>query len=213
MTRSASGLVKPPRREPMRIVSRVHRPDPAKIEEILDLKALKDAPPVKEVRGAECLVPSALQVHPEKAKAPGKTAAPEVAPEILPTQFAVRPVGMDVPKPMIPMVRIETPKMEQTAISAPEFSVSMPAVAKTVVVPAAADVSAPMVGTFRLDARRKAEDVKFVPAEKVYEKVDEKVVAEEKAAVKGLMDVDKAADLQKFVNVTMTAAESEGWRY
>ena len=213
MTRSASGLVKPPRREPMRIVSRVHRPDPAKIEEILDLKALKDAPPVKEVRGAECLVPSALQVHPEKAKAPGKTAAPEVAPEILPTQFAVRPVGMDVPKPMIPMVRIETPKMEQTAIAAPEFSVSMPAVAKTVVVPAAADVSAPMVGTFRLDARRKAEDVKFVPAEKVYEKVDEKVVAEEKAAVKGLMDVDKAVDLQKFVNVTMTAAESEGWRY
>ena len=212
MTRSASGFVKPPRHEPMRVVSHVHRPDPAKIEEILDLKALKDAPPVKGVRSAECIVPSALQVHPEKTKATEKTLTPPVAPEVAAAKFEIRPVGLDVPKPMVPMTKIETPKMTEAPVAAPEFSVAVPAAAK-VVLPAVSDVAAPSISVMRMDAGRTAPGVNFTPTSVVYEKVDEKVVAEEKAAVKSLMDADRAVDLQKFVNVTMTASESEGWRY
>ena len=211
MTRSASGLVKPPRREPMRVVNRVPRPDPSKIEEILDLKALKDAPAAKGVPSAECLVPSALQVHPEKAKVPEKTVTPEAAPEISPAKFEARPVGF-APSPIVPRTRIETPEMRQTPVAAPEFSVAVPVAAK-VAAPKMPDALAPTVGAIRLTTGRDIGNVRFTPAEKVYEKVDERIVAEEKAAVKGLMNADKVADLTKFVNVTMTAAEADGWRY
>ena len=213
MTRAGAGIAKPSRREPMRIVTRVQRPDPAKIAEILDLKAVKDAPAMREVRSAECLVPSALQVHPEKTKAPEKTVAPKIEPEGAAAKFEIRPVGLDARPQVVPMTKIETPSMKSTPVAVPEFTVSMPTVAKAVDLPKVPSVAAPSVGASRLDMRRETGDVKFTPAEKVYEKIDEKVVAEEKEAVRGLVNAPEAADLQKFVNVTMTAAEADGWRY
>ena len=216
MTRSGSGIVKPSRREPMRVVTRVQRPDPAKIAEILDLKAVKDAPPVREERkvlSAECLVPSALQVHPGKTKAPEKMVVPEIEPEGAAAKFEVRPVGLEAKPQVVPMTKIETPSMKSTPVAVPEFTVSVPTVAKTVGLPKAPSVAAPSVGVSRLDVGRKTAAMQFAPAEKVYEKIDEKVVAEEKEAVRGLVNAPGAADLQKFVNVTMTAAEADGWRY
>jgi len=55
--------------------------------------------------------------------------------------------------------------------------------------------------------------VDFTPAKEIYEKVDERIVAEEKAAIRDLVDQEDAADLQSFVNLTMTSAEKDGWRY
>ena len=55
--------------------------------------------------------------------------------------------------------------------------------------------------------------MKFVPSEEVYEKVDEKVVAEEKAAVKELVSSDAAEELVKFVNPVMTSQIRDGWTY
>ena len=215
MTRSASGIVKPPRREPMRVVNRVQRPDPAKIEEILDLKAVKDAPPAVEAgaapRSAE-LVPSTAEVE-RKLEAPQLRIGESRPPEIAAAKFEIRPVGLDARPQVMPMTKIETPSMKRTPVAAPEFTVGMPAVARTVTAPVAPAVAAPSAGAPRLDVGRKTDDVKFTPAEKVYEKVDEKIVAEEKKAVRDLMNDDRSADLRKFVNVTMTAAESGGWRY
>ena len=216
MTRSATGIAKPPHREPMRIVNHVRRSDPAKIEEILDLKAVKDAPPVREERkvpGAECLVPGVPQANPKNVESPEKAVTERVAPEIAPVKFEVRPVGLDVPKPAEPMVRIETPKMTRPPVAAPEFAVSVPTVAKNIDLPKIPSVAAPSAGTVRLDMRRGTEGLRFTPAEKVYEKIDEQVVAAEKAAVRGLVNAPEAADLVKFVNVTMTSAEADGWRY
>ena len=215
MTRSASGLVKPLRREPMRVVNRAQRPDPVKIEEILDLKALKDAPPAVEAgvapRSAE-LVPNTSGVE-QKLEAPAVLIEESRPPEIAAAKFEIRPIGLDVRQQVVPMTKIETPSMKSTPVAAPEFTVSMPTVAKAVALPAAPTVATPPVAATRLNVGRKTEDVKFTPAEKVYEKVDEKIVAEEKAAVRNLMNDDRSADLRKFVNVTMTAAESGGWRY
>ena len=215
MTRSASGIAKPSRREPMRVVNRVHRPDPAKIEEILDLKAVKDAPPAVEAgaapRSAE-LVPNTAGVE-RKLEAPAVRIEESRPPEIAAAKFEIRPIGLDARPQVVPMTKIETPSMKSSPVAAPEFMVSMPTVAKAVAVPVAPSVSAPAVGATRLDVGRDIGNMEFTPAEKVYEKVDEKIVAEEKAAVKMLMDADRSADLRKFVNVTMTAAESGGWRY
>ena len=216
MTRSASGIARPPHREPMRIVNRVRRPDPAKIEEILDLEPVKDAPPVREERkvpGAECLVPGVPQANPKNVESPEKAVSEQVAPEIAPAKFDVRPVGLDASKPAVPMARIETPKMTRPPVAAPEFAVSVPAIARNVDLPKVPSVAAPSAGAVKLDVSRETEGVKFTPAEKVYEKVDEQVVAAEKAAVRGLVNAPEAADLVKFVNVTMTRAEADGWQY
>ena len=215
MTRSASGLVKPPHREPMRIVNRVQRPDPAKIEEILDLKAVKDAPAAVEsgiAPRAETPLPNTAVVE-KRLEAPQLRIEESRPPEIAAAKFEIRPVGLDAKPRVVPMTKIETPSMKSSPVTAPEFAVSMPTVAKTVVAPAAPTVAAPPVAVARLDVGRDIGNVRFTPAEKVYEKVDERIVAEEKSAVRGLMDADKAADLQKFVNVTMTALESGDWRY
>ena len=215
MTRAGSGIAKPPRREPMRVVNRVQRPDPAKIAEILDLKAVKDAPPAVEAGvapRAEAQLPNPVAVE-KKLEAPKLRIEEARPPEVAAAKFEIRPVGLDARPQAVPMTKIETPKMTRAPVAAPAFTVSMPTVARTVDLPKVPRVAAPLVGAPRLDARRETKDLEFTPAEMVYEKVDEKVVAEEKAAVRGLMNADRLADLQKFVNVTMTASEAEGWRY
>ena len=215
MTRSGSGVAKPSRREPMRVVNRVQRPDPAKIEEILDLKAVKDAPPVVEEKLAPCadeLAPNTAEVE-RKLEAPAARIEESARPPELSAKFEIRPVGLDARPQVVPMTKIETPSMPGAPVSAPDFAVSVPTVARTISAPAAPKVSAPPIAAPRLDVGQKTVPTAFTPAATVYEKVDEKVVAEEKEAVKGLMDVDKSADLRKFVNVTMTATEAEGWRY
>ena len=213
MTRPASGIAKPPHREPMRIVNRAQRPDPAKIEEILDLEPVKDAPAVEEARSVEREVPSAPQIHPEQAKVPEIAPENPVVPEIAPVRFDVRPVGLDASKPAESATRIETPKMTRPPVAAPEFAVSAPKVARSVDLPGVPSVTAPSAGVARMDVRRETEGVKFTPAEKVYEKIDEQVVAAEKKAVRVLVNAPEPADLVRFVNVTMTGAEAGGWRY
>ena len=215
MTRSASGLVRTSRREPMRVVNCVVRPDPAKIEEILDLKAVKDAPPVAEdkslpgVTGHE----AGSEATPRAPEAPKVRIAESIRPPEPVAKFEVRPVGLDAALAVKPMTKIETPALSSAPAAVPDFSVSVPTVAKNIVVPAVPSVSGAMAAAPRLVVGHKAPSPAFKPATVVYEKVDEKVVAEERAAVKNLMNVDKAADLVKFVNVTMTASAAGGWRY
>ena len=215
MTSSSSGIAKPSRRAPMRIVNRTQRPDPAKIAEILDLKAVKDAPPAVEsgvAPRAEAPLPNTAAVE-KKLEAPKLRIEESRPPEVAAAKFEIRPVGLDARPQVVPMTKIETPSMKSTPVAAPEFTVSMPTVAKTVAAPVAPKVSAPPVAAPRLDVGEKVAPAAFTPAATVYEKVDEKVVAEEKEAVRGLMNTDKPAELQKFVNVTMSAAEAGGWRY
>ena len=215
MTRSGAGIGRPSRREPMRVVNHMERPAPAKIAEILDLKAVKDAPPAVEsdvAPRAEVPLPNTAAVE-KKLEAPKLRIEEARPPEVAAAKFEIRPVGLDARPQVVPMTKIETPSMKSTPLAAPEFTVSMPTVAKAVAAPAAPKVSALPVAAPRLDAGQKVAPTAFTPPATVYEKVDEKVVAEEKAAVRVLMNMDKAADLQKFVNVTMTAAEAGGWRY
>ena len=214
MTRA--GVAKTVRREPMRVTDRAPRPSPAKIEEIMDLKAVKDAPPARDMAGTP--LPSAdsmeTPVAEKKVEAPRIEAeAPSAPDEIAVTKFATRPPSA-TPRPPMPMTRIETPRMKETP-AAPEFSVLVPSAAKEIAAPSLASLAAPApAGADRLGvAEREAEAVNFTPASAVYEKVDAAVVAEEKAAVRNLVNAPETADLQKFVNLTMTSSEADGWRY
>ena len=210
-----ANVAKTVRREPMRVTNRAPRPSPAKIEEIMDLKAVKDAPPARDLAGTP--LPSAdnmkTPVAEKKVEPPRIEAeAPSAPSEIAVTKFETRPPSA-TPRPPTPMTRIETPRIKE-APAAPEFSVLIPSAAKEITAPSLAPLAAPApTGAGRLGIERGAETVNFTPASAVYEKVDAAVVAAEKAAVRSLVNASAAADLQKFVNLTMTSSEADGWRY
>ena len=200
------------RTAPMRVTRAAPRPDPVKIEEILDLKALKDAP-------AAAADPSAPRAAaPSAPKAALETPAPELskasAPEAPKPLFDIKPVGqVPVAPAAVPLTRIETPQVTAFA-AAPTFSVAVPKAVKDVApaVPAA-DV-APGTGPARMTrGESDVAPVAFKPAAEVFEKVDEKVVAEEKSAVRELVDSEQAENLVKFVNLTMTSTTDGAWRY
>ena len=128
MARAGSGLAKPSRREPMRVVNRVERPDPAKIAEILDLEALKDAPPAVEADvapRAESPLPNTAAVE-KKLEAPKLRIEEMRPPEIAAAKFEIRPVGLDAKPQVVPMTKIETPSMKGAPVAAPEFAVNVP---------------------------------------------------------------------------------------
>ena len=217
LARPGTEITKPARRGPMHLVERAELPDPAKIDEILDLDALKDAPPI----AAEISLPRVEGLVPNTSEVDKRLGAPEAriaevvrAPEVATAKFEERTLEQES-LPQVPLItRIETPSMAAgPSAPAPEFTAVVPSVAKTVDLPVAPTAVAPLADVPRLDVRRETVEASFTPAATVYEKVDEKIVSEEEAAVRQLMNADQSADLHKFVNVTMTSAEAGGWRY
>jgi hypothetical protein len=53
----------------------------------------------------------------------------------------------------------------------------------------------------------------FTPSREVFEKVDERIVEQEKAAVRELVDAPDAEELSKFVNLAVVSASADGWTY
>ena len=191
----------------------------------MDLKAAKDAPAARpDLSVPQAALPSAPKSAVELPEPELPQEATPVTPQAV---FDAKPVGLEkpvAPVAPIPMTKIETPKVEAAALSAPDFSIRVPAVVKEVKPPVS--VAVPGVdsksvflpaqvaksdedGEEKDDAARAA----YTPAAEIYEKVDERIVAEEKAAVRELVDAADAADLVKFVNLTMTSAVSGQWRY
>ena len=203
------------RRAPMRMTKSVTRPDPVKIDKVLDEAALKDAPPVREAAGApRAPEPSAadFKVEIPRLEVPlPETAAAEAAPVL-----DARPVGGEVTsEPPPPVLRVETPKATPAAETAPAFAAVVPKASapSALARPLAAKADPGEVFLPARLTRERGPKATFTPASEVYAKVDEKVVAEEKAAVRSLIDVEDVTDMEKFVNVTMAAAEEGGWRY
>ena len=62
-------------------------------------------------------------------------------------------------------------------------------------------------------AEKKVSGSGYVPATEVLPSVDEKIVEQEKAAVRDLLDVSEAAGLENVVGVSATSAQSGDWVY
>ena len=224
MTRVAAGVTRLAARAPMRVTKEAPRPEPVKIDAVEDLAALKDAPQAETAEAAVPLpseapdpLPSALVAAPDAPPAPpAETPAPV---------FDAEPIREDA------LVSAEIPRLPISVPSAPPAP-SAPALAPPpAALPQDGASAAPLlrltpsVGTdpdsaflpTRLataaPAADKAPAPPFVPAEEVYEKVDEKVVEEEKAAVKALVESDGAEDLPKFVHTALTRQDDGGWTY
>jgi len=127
-----------------------------------------------------------------------------------------------LPKPSaataIPSVEMALPK-PGTALVAPDFGVgggSLVGTAPQVDIPMptfgepkqlqAAAAPLPVMGV-------ETPPPTFKPAEEVYEKVEEKVVEQEKAAVRDLLSAGTSIDLKPFVNAQVVATTSGAWTY
>ena len=211
--------LKPPekrtmRAEPMRVTKSVSRPDPVKIDAVADVKAKKDAPAAKESAGA----PAAAMPLAEDVRVDVPDAATPVlkAPDVeMKTVFDTHPIGLEAKgAAAISLTRIETPTVSAVS-KLPEFSVTMPQTAvrprPAAVQSAGSDPSSVFLPEKMTRAR--APKVDYKPIEQILEKVDERVVSEEKAAVRDLVEREDAADLVRFVNLAMTSTTVGGWRY
>lgn len=227
MTHVVSDSVRKAHSAPMRVAREVDRANPLAVEAFEDLQPVKDAPaadlaiPVSEAvaDAGQAVTPS---VAPPTTVVETALPPPPSAPvfEVSPIKLAAKPAAA------MPISKIETPSASAMADSAPAFSLAVEV--SPVVVPEASAASAAAakdvasaVGEPEVALRpgkierpeALATAVKFVPSEEVYEKVDEKVVAEEKAAVKELVSSDAAEELVKFVNPVMTSQTKGGWTY
>ena len=227
MTYIATGVASPTRQHgPMRVVKRNRMPDPVRIEALRDVDARRGAPVAKSAANLRMEDGNAIAVKtPETERLfHDVSSRPSEA-----TVFDARPISLKGPKvsATLPMKAIEMPVMKDAAIPMPDFGKTdvvrtlpranpvLPAVGKdasSVFLPSQI-MRSPLpnpVMSPRAEPKRVAS---FKPAQEVFKEVDEKVVQEEKAAVRRLVDVEKPVELEKFVNVTLTSESSGKWTY
>lgn len=218
MTHVAGGTARPTARAPMRVTKATARPEPARIEAFDDQAAAREAP---RAETPAALAPQATEmpdVTPAAVAAATASEPPAPKVETAAPVFDAAPVRLEsVVSAKIPQARIETP----TAAALPAFAAPPPTTERT-----ASPLLrlTPSVGTDPDSAflptqlacvapPPEAPLRAFEPAQEVYEKVDEQVVAAEKAAVKALVESDRAADLPSFVHTVLTRQTDGDWTY
>ena len=220
MTHVDRSSLRSPHREAMRVSDYEEIEDPVRIERIKDIMSAKEAPEAEADEpvgpATEQLPDSAAQHWDGDVPAP---AAPELSSVPVPAEkFEASPLELSesaAPDPL-PVAEFSVPKSR--ALTAPDFApgavFTMPASfgvpdAKIAVPTFAAD---PVERT-SIAADKKPSAPKFVPSQEVYDRVDEKIVEQEKDAIRELMKVDEAAPLEKFVNLSASRFEDAQWTY
>lgn len=218
MTHVAGGTARQTARAPMRVTKATVRPEPARVEAFDDQAAAREAP---RAETPAALAPQAAEmpdVTPAAVAAAiaSEPSAPKV--ETAAPVFDASPVRLEsVVSAKIPQARIETPTVSAVpTLVAPQPKAEMAATPLLRLTPSVGtDPDSAFLPTQLARAVPPAETMPraFEPAEEVYEKVDEQVVAAEKAAVKALVESDQAADLPKFVHTALTRQADGDWTY
>ena len=216
MTRVADGYERKERRT-MRVTKASAKPE-KEIKKVLeDLAPLKDAPKVenaaKEVRGAE--LKSAALSMPEL----GKVVAPSTPPSDLklsvnkpvfeakavaavdntlkpltPEKKTLSPIKEPSISPIVP--KIERSLGEVASFKPPEIAISAPQLEKAERLPSPIDTAQ-----------------SFTPSMEVYDRVDERIIAGEKAAVSALLNQENYLALENLVDVKSESEEEGEWKY
>ena len=207
-------------REAMRVGDYKEIEDPVRIERIKDIMSVKEAP---EAEANEPVGPATDQL-PDSAKQHWEgdvpaPAAPELSSVPVPAEkFEASPLRLDESAAPDPLPAAEFSVPQSRALTAPELApgavFAMPATfgvpEAKIAVPTFA--AAPVERT-ALVAEKKPAAPEFVPSQEVYDRVDEKIIEQEKDAVRELMKVDDATPLEKFVNLSASRSEDAQWTY
>ncbi len=204
-------------RAPMVVRDAVPPPESVRIEALRDVDAAKAAPaaesdevvpvaPAFSAPGAEAA---------DAAPAPSAEVAPTVDPKVEVAPFMSEKIHVDAPSSFTTPIARSEPRA--VAVSAPAPAGPSPKVSPDVEIPmftapAYVPEAKGSVESVSLPAKE-AEGEAFEPAREVMPEVDEKVVESEKAAVRRMLDVRDAAELDKFVNVVATSANQGDWTY
>lgn len=211
------------RREAMRVSRSEAKPNPVQIYDLDDVEAKREAPT------AESSIDS-ITISPVENVSDVVAEIKNPAPEILseseaepivedPTVFEANVIKLDdVVSGKIAAMPIDTPTIVEqgaTIQSAPDSGAIKPEIPDfnpdTFFPP---EVAFEEKVTDRFESAPETKSIsEFVPSEKVYEEVDEKVVEAEKEAIRELMNVDDANDLWPMLNVSMTKQLFEGYIY
>ena len=224
MTTVAAGAARIARRGPMSVSKAPVRPDPVKIDIIKDVAAEKSAP---EVAATVSSVPAADDGKPPAAaevKLP-EPAAPDVLSRIVPEDLSVQMPAAErdvsAPKEFVQMVSdsvaIANPGAADVFALSPVTDLpSAPAFdAPDFVAAGPVDGPASRIGAVARadDEKAKKDEKKFEPAPEVLPEVDEKVVEQEKAAVRELVDAEDANELANHVSTAIAAVKEGDWTY
>lgn len=225
MTHVVSGIERGQRRAPMRVTGELPRPQPVKIDAVEDVEASKSAP---EAEQSESVGAPALEGTGSGPSMPEALAAvADLAGNIKPKaeeayRFREEALKLDDRgSARIQVSEVETPFSGPVeGFSPPSGSQRMqtsplPAAAPVspVAVPSVPVIGSPVAELPREEVRDEVRSEPFTPAAEVFEKVDERIVEREKAAVRELVDAPDAVELEKFVNVTLSAFTEAGWTY
>ena len=207
-------------RETMRVSDYEEIEDPVRIERIKDIMSVKEAPEAEAnepVGPVTDQIPDSSEQHWDgDVPAP---AAPELSSVPVPAEkFEASPLELpesNAPDPL-PVAEFSVPKSR--ALTAPEL-----APGAVFAMPAAfgvpeAKITVPTFSTAPVErtalvAEKKPAAPEFVPSQEVYDRVDEKIIEQEKDAVRELMAVDEATPLEKFVNLSASRSEDAQWTY
>lgn len=203
-------------RDPMHMEKAIARERPTSLDEILDLKPLREAPRAKAaelpaVSNVSDQEADSVAVPVPTAEAPVALPEPDVVPKLEVVAMKTATAEAFVPVPS----QIETPKaglLVKTPVAPPP---TLPTVA------ASLDDRELTWGreslrpepVQKVSAQDRSEPSQaFVPAAEVFAEVDQKVVEAEKAAVRALVNSESARELSPFVTLAMsrfTAADGE----
>lgn len=225
MTHVDRSALKESHREAMRVEDYKPVEDPVAIERIKDIMSVRDAP---KAEAPDVPAPVTGDLPDNAARHfEGDVPAPEAPPsDSIPAPseaFDVKPIRLDEGFDPDPVPKVDYIPPASRALTAPEVASSsafaMPAsfgAPRVDVEPPAMPV-APVERASIAAADSPVAKVEATPAldtdREVYEKVDEKIVEKEKEAVRELMDVEDAAPLEKFVNLSALRAEEGDWTY
>lgn len=218
MTQVVPSSVRAVRREAMRVARHEPPPEAVKLEAVPDVDAPKDAP------AADQTVSRALESIVEDARlSPSVEVVEPVVPSEAPREeaaavFDVKPlsVAAETHPEALPLMHAEGPKAGVVA-DAPKDDKVIRSLALSpaldVKAPAVGAGDAPVLGPVRMETAGEKPESEFLPAEEVFEKVDEKVVEAEKQAVQELMNAVDALEVTPFVELKLLAAKEGEWTY
>ena len=219
-------------RGPMRMGERAKEAEMVHIDVMKDLEALKDSPdpetgaPLAMASGFDAseIAPAAsapvMDIAAFAVPVPAAEAAPEFSERFTiqegvdPAITPIAPVSMEGLRQTAAKSMEETPaeafaetmKQDLADVPLPEFEApALPDAAKD------GNLAESLASLTRTAADGKTSD--FIPETSVMPTVDEKMVEAEKAAVRDLLDVSRASDLETFVTLTSKSARKGEWVY
>lgn len=208
MTRAFLGAAKVTRHASTMTSVKLSRP--TAVEQFEDVAAIKDEPRAVAVESpsmASAVGRGASEVGSPKIELPQpKIAAPkEIA------SFDIAPIRLDsVVSEKLPAVKMSPVKFEVLAAPKAAPAKIIGALPKTQLMPLPSlDISRTPIGRSR---RLSGNTVAPAPSE-VFERVDEKIVEREKAAVRELMTDGNVLELQRHVKVSARSHVRDGWTY